>query len=140
MKMKLFSYNLADTFIHRLSGLTKLICFLFLWEFLVRLVLAPRRHVWFLRHFAAQLVERGAATVYATARRPESVDLPGVRVLPLDVTDPEPIRSNDPLLALPQVTVLPHIGSAFMNGLHHAPGILLQAHHRVASLYAPAHP
>lgn len=30
MKMKLFSYNLADTFIHRISGLTKLICFLFL--------------------------------------------------------------------------------------------------------------
>ncbi|MBU3144839.1 energy-coupling factor transporter transmembrane protein EcfT [Clostridium sp. CF012] len=30
MKMKLFSYNLIDTYIHRLSGLTKLICFLFL--------------------------------------------------------------------------------------------------------------
>ena len=30
MKMKLFSYNIADTPIHRLSGLTKLICFLFL--------------------------------------------------------------------------------------------------------------
>jgi len=29
-KMKLFSYNLVDTPIHRLSGLTKLICFLFL--------------------------------------------------------------------------------------------------------------
>lgn len=28
--MKLFSYNLVDTPIHRLSGLTKLICFLFL--------------------------------------------------------------------------------------------------------------
>lgn len=28
--MKLFSYNLANTTIHRLSGLTKLICFLFL--------------------------------------------------------------------------------------------------------------
>jgi energy-coupling factor transport system permease protein len=29
-KMKFFSYNTADTPIHRLSGLTKLICFLFL--------------------------------------------------------------------------------------------------------------
>lgn len=28
MKTKLFSYNLLDTYIHRLSGLTKLICFL----------------------------------------------------------------------------------------------------------------
>jgi NAD(P)-dependent dehydrogenase (short-subunit alcohol dehydrogenase family) len=38
-------------------------------------------------HFAAQLLERGA-TVYATARRPELVDIPGVKVLPLDITDP----------------------------------------------------
>lgn len=30
MKMKLFSYNQLDTFVHRLSGLTKLICFLLL--------------------------------------------------------------------------------------------------------------
>lgn len=39
------------------------------------------------RHFAAQLLERGAAKVYATARRPERVDLPGAEVLTLDVTD-----------------------------------------------------
>ncbi len=30
MKMKLFSYNSVDTYVHRLSGLTKLTCFLFL--------------------------------------------------------------------------------------------------------------
>ncbi|GAU78905.1 energy-coupling factor transporter transmembrane protein EcfT [Fusibacter sp. 3D3] len=30
MKIKLFSYNFEDTFVHHLSGLTKIICFLFL--------------------------------------------------------------------------------------------------------------
>ncbi|MEV4800264.1 SDR family oxidoreductase [Nonomuraea sp. NPDC049421] len=39
------------------------------------------------RHFARQLLERGAARVYATARRPETIDLPGVVPLRLDVTD-----------------------------------------------------
>jgi len=44
------------------------------------------------RQLAAQLVERGAK-VYAAARRPETVDLPGVIPLRLDVTDAESIRA-----------------------------------------------
>lgn len=45
------------------------------------------------RHFAQQLLERGAAKVYATSRRPELVDVPGVEVLRLDVTDPESVAA-----------------------------------------------
>lgn len=37
-------------------------------------------------HFALQLLQRGAR-VYATARRPELVDVPGAEVLRLDITD-----------------------------------------------------
>jgi NAD(P)-dependent dehydrogenase (short-subunit alcohol dehydrogenase family) len=37
-------------------------------------------------HFALELVARGAR-VYATARRPELVDIPGAEVLRLDITD-----------------------------------------------------
>ncbi|MEU5765079.1 SDR family oxidoreductase [Streptomyces asoensis] len=44
------------------------------------------------RHLAAQLVERGAK-VYAAARRPDTIDLPGVTPLPLDVTDEESVRA-----------------------------------------------
>nr|WSW68827.1 SDR family oxidoreductase [Streptomyces sp. NBC_00995] len=43
------------------------------------------------RHLASQLLERGAK-VYAAARRPETVDLPGAVPLRLDVTDPESVR------------------------------------------------
>jgi NAD(P)-dependent dehydrogenase (short-subunit alcohol dehydrogenase family) len=45
------------------------------------------------RHFAAQLLERGATKVYATARRPELVTIPGVEVLPLDITDPASVAA-----------------------------------------------
>ena len=45
------------------------------------------------RHFAEQLLERGATKVYATARRPEQVDLPGVEVLGLDITDPASVAA-----------------------------------------------
>jgi NAD(P)-dependent dehydrogenase (short-subunit alcohol dehydrogenase family) len=44
-------------------------------------------------HYVEQLRERGAAKVYATARRPETVDQPGAEVLTLDVTDPESVRA-----------------------------------------------
>lgn len=43
------------------------------------------------RHLAAQLVERGAK-VYGAARRPETVDAPGVIPLRLDVTDETSIQ------------------------------------------------
>ncbi len=39
------------------------------------------------RRFVEQLIERGASKVYATARRPELVDIPGVEVLAVDITD-----------------------------------------------------
>jgi NAD(P)-dependent dehydrogenase (short-subunit alcohol dehydrogenase family) len=39
------------------------------------------------RHFAHQLLERGAARVYATARNPGLVNIPGADVLQLDITD-----------------------------------------------------
>jgi len=45
------------------------------------------------RHFAAQLLERGAAKVYATARDPRKVDLPRVEVLSLDITDPASVAA-----------------------------------------------
>ena len=45
------------------------------------------------RHFAQQLLERGAAKVYSTARNPERVDLEGVEVLRLDLTDPDSVAA-----------------------------------------------
>jgi NAD(P)-dependent dehydrogenase (short-subunit alcohol dehydrogenase family) len=45
------------------------------------------------RHLARQLLERGAARVYATARDPRQVDVPGAEVLPLDITDPASVAA-----------------------------------------------
>src|SRR5690349_15000387 len=55
------------------------------------------------RHFAAQLLERGAR-VYAGARDPASVDLPGVVPVRVDVTDAASIERA--AKAAPDVTVL----------------------------------
>ena len=43
------------------------------------------------RHFAEQLLQRGATKVYAAARDPRTIDLPGVVPLQLDVTDPDSV-------------------------------------------------
>lgn len=45
------------------------------------------------RRFAEQLLERGAAKVYATARTPEKIDLPGAEVLRLDIIDPASVEA-----------------------------------------------
>jgi NAD(P)-dependent dehydrogenase (short-subunit alcohol dehydrogenase family) len=45
------------------------------------------------RHFVQQLLQRGARKVYATARRPELVSIPGVQVLRLDITDPASVAA-----------------------------------------------
>jgi NAD(P)-dependent dehydrogenase (short-subunit alcohol dehydrogenase family) len=43
-------------------------------------------------HFAAELLARGA-TVYAAAREPATIDLPGVRPVALDITDSEAVAA-----------------------------------------------
>jgi NAD(P)-dependent dehydrogenase (short-subunit alcohol dehydrogenase family) len=45
------------------------------------------------RRFAEQLLERGAAKVYAAARNPDTVDLPGVVPVALDITRPESVAA-----------------------------------------------
>ena len=56
------------------------------------------------RHFAQALLDRGAAKVYATARRPGTIDLAGVTPLALDVTEPGSIRAA--AAAAPDVDLL----------------------------------
>ncbi|MDN3029347.1 SDR family oxidoreductase [Streptomyces sp. S.PB5] len=55
------------------------------------------------RALAQELAARGA-TVYAAARRPEQIDLPGVKAIQLDVTDPASVAAAAE--AAPDVTVL----------------------------------
>jgi NAD(P)-dependent dehydrogenase (short-subunit alcohol dehydrogenase family) len=45
------------------------------------------------RAFARELVERGASTVYAGARNPDTITDPGVVPLRLDITDPDDVRA-----------------------------------------------
>ncbi|MEH0626554.1 SDR family oxidoreductase [Streptomyces stelliscabiei] len=66
------------------------------------------------RHFATQLLERGAAKVYATARNPESIDLPGAEVLALDITDPASVAAA--AATATDVTML--VNNAGINTMH----------------------
>jgi NAD(P)-dependent dehydrogenase (short-subunit alcohol dehydrogenase family) len=56
------------------------------------------------RRFAQQLLDRGASRVYATAREPARIDLPGAEVLALDITDPASVAAAAE--AAPDVTLL----------------------------------
>jgi len=49
-------------------------------------------------------LERGASKVYAKAREPERVDVPGATVLALDITDPASVAAA--AAAAPDVTLL----------------------------------
>lgn len=56
------------------------------------------------RQFALSLLERGAGKVYATARRPEQIDVPGAVPLRLDITDPASIA--EAAAAAPDVKIV----------------------------------
>ena len=45
------------------------------------------------RTFVEELLARGARKVYATARRPETIDIPGAEVVRLDLTDPASVTA-----------------------------------------------
>jgi NAD(P)-dependent dehydrogenase (short-subunit alcohol dehydrogenase family) len=45
------------------------------------------------RHLTEQLIDRGA-TVYAAARNPASVDVPGAIPISLDITDPTSVDAT----------------------------------------------
>jgi NAD(P)-dependent dehydrogenase (short-subunit alcohol dehydrogenase family) len=69
------------------------------------------------RHLAAQLLQRGATKVYAGARNPVSVDLPGVVPLQLDITDPASVAkaadvASDVTLLINNAGVSTHAGLA----------------------------
>ncbi|GII58797.1 short-chain dehydrogenase [Planotetraspora thailandica] len=60
------------------------------------------------RHFVTQLIDRGAK-VYAAARRPETVDVPGAVPLELDLTKPETV-TNAALIAADATLLINNAG------------------------------
>jgi NAD(P)-dependent dehydrogenase (short-subunit alcohol dehydrogenase family) len=67
------------------------------------------------RQLAAELLKRGATKVYAGARRPDSVDLPGAVPLQLDITDPASVAqaakvASDATLLINNAGISTHVG------------------------------
>ncbi|MFE9913076.1 SDR family oxidoreductase [Streptomyces clavifer] len=56
------------------------------------------------RHFVQQLLDRGAAKVYAAARNPHTVDVPDAIPVALDITDPDAVAAA--AAAIPDLTLL----------------------------------
>jgi NAD(P)-dependent dehydrogenase (short-subunit alcohol dehydrogenase family) len=78
------------------------------------------------RHLVQQLLERGAVKVYAGVRSPESLDLPGVIPIGLDVTDAAQIAAA--AVAAPDVTLLiNNAGISRFGTLLHSPLADLEA-------------
>jgi NAD(P)-dependent dehydrogenase (short-subunit alcohol dehydrogenase family) len=65
------------------------------------------------RHLAEQLIARGA-TVYAAARNPAFVDVPGAIPITLDITDPASVEAA--AKATGDVTVLINNAGSFTGG------------------------
>jgi len=65
------------------------------------------------RHLAEQLIARGA-TVYAAARKPDSVDVPGAIPITLDITDPASVEAA--ARATGKVTILINNAGSFIGG------------------------
>jgi NAD(P)-dependent dehydrogenase (short-subunit alcohol dehydrogenase family) len=72
------------------------------------------------RHFAEELVARGAAKVYAAARRPETVTSQNVVPIRIDITDPESVAAAADL-ASDTTLLVNNAGIASFHSLLEAP-------------------
>lgn len=72
------------------------------------------------RQFAEQLLARGAAKVYAGARKPESVTSAGVIPVQIDITDPESVAAAADL-ASDTTLLVNNAGTASFHGLLEGP-------------------